>query len=237
MGTDLIQNMGNTLPAAIREKMAEAVAADLARLGSTGGKDAIRITQDKKFVFPDETSSDGPLDLIIVDFVYRNEYYPGAYNRKEAVAPTCFAVSPAQIALIPTTNSPKVQSPDGGPCNTCQWDKYGSSAQGEGKACKNTVFMAVMPPDATEDSQMFVIKTSPTGIRHINQHVAKIGRAVNLPVWGIITKLYFDPAVSYPSLRFDIVGPNPIMELTMQRSEEARHRLLQEPDFTSALAA
>lgn len=226
-----LTTLGNTLPADVRQQMADAVAADLARLGNIGGKDSIRITQDKKFQFPDDTTSDGPLELIIVDFVYRNEYYPGAYNRKEQVAPTCFAVNPDQIALAPTVNSPKAQADK---CSACQWDKYGSSPQGDGKACKNTVFMAVLQPDATSDSPLFVIKTSPTGIRHINQHVAKIGRQVQLPVWAVTTKLYFDPNVSYPSLRFDLLGENPILAETQNRRDEARHRLMQEPDFSSA---
>jgi len=234
MSNDLIQAMGNSLPADVREQMAASVAADLARLGSTGGKDAIRITQDKKFQFPDDTTSDGPLDLIIVDFVYRNEYYPGAYNRKEVVAPTCFAVNDTQTLLAPSPNSPKPQHDK---CNGCQWDKYGSSPQGDGKACKNTVYMAVLQPDATEESTMFVVKTSPTGIRYINNHVAKIGRTVNLPVWAVLTKMYFDPNVSYPSLRFDMIGPNPILEETQKRRDEARHRLLLEPDFSSAVVA
>jgi hypothetical protein len=237
MSNDLIQSMGNSLPQSVRDQMAASVAADLARLGSTGGKDSIRITQDKKFMFPDETSLDGPLDLIIVDFVYRNEYYPGVYNRKEIVAPTCFAVSPEQVALAPTRNSPKMQVPEGDTCSKCQWDKYGSSPQGEGKACKNTVYMAVLQPDATDETQMFVVKTSPTGIRYVNQHVAKVGRQVNLPVYAIISKMYFDPNVTYPSLRFDIIGPNPILDLTLARRDEARARLLQEPDFSSAVVA
>jgi hypothetical protein len=237
MSNDLIQAAGNALPVDIREQMNAAVAADLARLGNIGGKDSIRITQDKKFMFPDETTSDGPLDLIIVDFVYRNEYYPGAYNRKEVVAPTCFAVSTEQIALTPTRNSPKMQVAEGEPCTKCQWDRYGSSPQGEGKACKNTVFMAVLQADATEDSPLFVVKTSPTGIRYVNQHVAAIGRKVNLPVWGVLSRLYFDPNVAYPSLRFEILAANPILEETMRRRDEARHRLLSEPDFSSAVVA
>lgn len=234
MGTDLVSGMGNSLPAEIRDQMAAAVAADLARLGNTGGKDSIRITQDKKFQFPDDTTHEGPLDLIIVDFVYRNEYYQTAYNRKELVAPTCFAVNPDQIALTPTKNSPKMQVAEGALCSSCQWDKYGSSPLGEGKACKNTVFMAVMQADATLDSPLFVVKTSPTGIRYVNQHVAKIGRQVNLPVWAVVSKMFFDPNTSYPSLRFDIVGPNPILQVTQARREEARARLMQEPDFSKA---
>lgn len=235
MNTDLT-TLGNTLPAELREQFASSVAADLARLGGTGGNDTIQITQDKKFQFPDGTTHDGPIELIIGDFVYRNEYYPGLFNRKEPRAPTCFAVSPEQSALTPTKNSPKMQVEEGKPCSTCQWDRFGTSPQGEGKACKNTVFMAVLQADATEDTNWFVMKTSPTGIKYLNQHVAKIGRQFQLPIWTVVSSVFFDPNMAYPSLRFGIIAVNPILELTRQRLAEARARLLQEPDFSTALA-
>jgi len=229
-GTNVVTKFVDSLPAELRDEMAAQVAVDLARLGSTSGKDAIRVSQDKQFIFPDDTMAPGPIDLIVVDFVYRNEYYLGAFNRKEIQAPACFAVSPEQNNLVPTDNSPKKQADR---CDKCQWDKYGSSAQGDGKACKETVYLAVLTPDATEDSPLYVLKTSPTAIRPFNQHVAKVGRMISLPIHAVVTRVFFDPGVTYASLRFDIAGPNPIFDLTAKRKEEARARLLQEPDFSS----
>jgi hypothetical protein len=229
-GKEMVQTFANSLPAEIREQMQANISTDLARLGNSGGKDAIRVTQDKQFQFPDDTKVDAPLSLIIVDFVYRNEYYLGAFNRKELAAPACFAVAAEQINLVPTDNSPKKQAEK---CNVCQWDKYGSSPNGDGKACKNTVYMAVLPPDATEDSTLYVLKSSPTAITPFNNYVIKVARATQLAVWGVTTKVNFDPNLTYASLRFDIAGPNPIAEIAAARRQEARHRLLQEPDFSS----
>jgi hypothetical protein len=231
--SELVTTFENSLPVELRAQMAEQVAADLARLGNTGGKDSIRVLQDKTFQMPDDTIVAGPLEMVIVDFVYRNEYYTEAFNRKDIKAPACFAVNPEQKLLIPTPNSPKMQVPAGESCNKCQWDKFGSSATGDGKACKNTIYMAVLPTDATEDSPLYVIKTSPTAINPFNNHVAKVGRTVSLPLWAVTSKVFFDPGVTYASLRFDIAGPNPIAEMTMRRKDEARHRLLQEPDFSA----
>lgn len=228
---EIATTFANALPVELRDKMAAQVAEDLARLGNTGGKDTIRVVQDKTFQMPDDTSVNGPLNVVIVDFVYRNEYYPGAFNRKEITAPVCFAVSPNQTDLVPTKNAPQVQAER---CSACAWDKYGSSPNGDGKACKNTVYMAVMPPDATDESPLYVIKTSPTAIRAFNNYVAKLGRTVQLPLWAVTTKVSFDPNVTYASLRFDVAGPNPIAELVEKRKLEARHRLMQEPDFSVA---
>ena len=233
-GKDIVQTFANSLPAELRDQMAANISADLARLGNSGGKDTIRIANDKKFQLPDDTIIEPPMDLIIVDFVYRNEYYLGAFNRKELAAPACFAVSPEQVNLAPTNNSPKKQAEK---CSICPWDKYGSSPGGDGKACKNTVYMAVLPPDATEDSVLYVLKSSPTAITPFNNHVIKVARATQLAVWGVTTKVSFDPTLPYASLRFDIAGPNPIAEMVATRRDEARHRLLQEPDFSAFDAA
>jgi hypothetical protein len=197
--SELVTAFEKSLPAELRSKMAEQVAADLARLGNTGGKDTIRVLQDKTFQMPDDTIAPGPLELVIVDFVYRNEYYTEAFNRKDIKAPACFAVHPEQKMLVPTTNSPKMQVAPGESCNKCQWDKFGSSPNGDGKACKNTIYMTVLPTDATEDSPLCVIKTSPTAINPFNNHVAKVGRTVQLPLWAVTTKVFFDPNVTYAS--------------------------------------
>lgn len=223
---------GNTLPAEMREKMALDIAADLARLGGSGGKDTIRITQDKKFMFPDETTTQGPLELVVVDFVYRNEYYPTAFKAKEIVPPTCFAVNDHHALLAPTPNSPKRQVPEGKTCKDCQWDVFGSNASGSGKACKNSVYMAVLPGDATMNSPLMVIKTSPTAITPFNAYITKVTTLAKVSVNAVLTKIFFDPELSYASLRFDLVALNPIYDLTKARQEEARARLLREPDFT-----
>lgn len=228
MSTDLMK-MGNQLPADLKELMAQDVAKDLSRLGGLGGKDSIRITQNKKFVFPDETTSDGPLDLVIVDYVYRNEYYPQPFRPNEIVPPTCFAVNEAQKALTPSPNSPAVQHPT---CDGCKWDVFGSHPSGRGKACKNTIYMAVLPPDATEETPLWVIKTSPTAIQSFNAYVTKVGNLAKVSLYGIVTRVFFDAGSTYATLRFDPVGPNPILELTMSRRAEARQRLLREPDFS-----
>lgn len=235
MSNDLMTTFANTLPEAVRAQLADDIAKDISRLGNIGGKDAITVGQDKTFMFPDGTKAAGPLDLVVVDFVYRNEYYANAYDRDNPEPPVCFAVNDTYGALTPTDNSPLKQADK---CSECKYNEFGSAlnAKGKpmaGKACKNTVYMAVLPPDATSDSPLLVLKTSPTAITPFNQHVAKVGRTVNLPLWAITTKVFFDDNVTYASLRFDISGPNPIAEETYKRRAEARQRLLQEPDFTA----
>lgn len=227
MSTDLA-TLANNLPADIRAQLAAQVAGDIERLGSAGGKDSIRVTQDKKFELPNGDLVD-EIEVAIVDFVYRNEYYVGAFNRKEIKPPACFAINAVASDMTPSENSPMSQAED---CATCQQNQYGSSPSGDGKACKNTVYLAVLPLDATPDTQISVIKTSPTAIRHFNAYVSKIARTAKVPVNAVATKIYFDEGSTYASLRFDVVGANPVFAETLNRRDEARHRLMQEPDVT-----
>lgn len=229
MSTDLA-TIQNQLPADIRAMLAQQVASDIERLGAVGGKDTIRVTQDKKFELPNGDVVD-ELEAVIVDFVYRNEYYIGAFNRKATQPPACFAINPVAADLKAEDLSPLKQSDEG--CATCQQNQYGSSPAGDGKACKNTVFLAVMPPDATADSPIWVLKTSPTAIKHFNSYVAKVARTAQVPVNAVTTKIFFDPSSTYASVRFDALGVNPVFAVTQARQTEARHRLMQLPDVSN----
>lgn len=229
MSTDLVA-IQNLLPADVRAMLAQEVSSDIERLGAIGGKDSIRVTQDKKFEMPNGDLLD-ELECVIVDFVYRNEYYLGNFNRKAIQPPACFAISATSADLTPSANSPLKQAEGG--CATCQQNQYGSSPNGDGKACKNTVFLAVLPPDATADTPVLVLKTSPTAIKFFNSYVSKIARSAQVPVRAVVTKLYFDPANTYASVRFEAAGVNQNFKIAQERLDEARHRLMQEPDVSS----
>lgn len=225
---DLV-SIQNQLPAEVRELLAKQIQADVSRLGAIGGGDVIHVTQDKKFQMPDGTTTES-FDAVIVDFVYRNEYYGRAFNPKQITPPACFAINPEAALLSPSPNSPMVQSPNG--CSTCQQNQFGSSPTGDGKACKNTVYMAVLPVDATADTPIMVLKSAPTAIRHFNNYVSKLAQTARVPVNAAVTKLKFDEASSYSSLRFETAGANMNYPLAVARQSEARHRLMQEPDVS-----
>lgn len=229
MTTDLAL-LQNTLPADARAMLAANIAKDIDRLGAIGGKDVITVTQDKQFTLPDGTLLP-ELNAVIVDFVYRNEYYLGAFNRKAIQPPACFAISDAAASLTPSPNSPMQQCATS--CATCQQNQFGSSPTGDGKACKNTVYLALVQPDAGPDAPILLLKTSPTAVKPFNGFVSKVARVAGLPINAIVTKLGFDPASKYASIRCEVVGANEDYTQTVTRVEEARKRLLQEPDISS----
>lgn len=232
MSKDLAQ-MANKLPAEVRKKLEEDIAKDIARIGSTGGKDIVRVLQNKKFEMPDGSAQD-EFECHIVAFSYRNEYYTSAYNPKEITPPVCFALSDAESTLTPSENSPQKQSD--GSCATCQHNQFNSSPTGAGKACKNNVMVAVLPtdPKTIEDHEIMILKLSPTAIRPFNKYVKEI-LGQNVPLNLAKTRIFFDPSVAYASIRLECVGFNAEhYDILEERKPQATARLAEEPETKAA---
>ncbi len=225
--TDLA-TIANNLPADVAAMIASDLQAEIARLGSTGEKSTIRVAQNKKFILPDETEYDS-LEVVIVDFVYRNEFYPGAYNPKDIQPPVCAAINADAKSLVPFENAPKRQHTS---CAGCQQDAWGSSATGDGKACKNSVVLAVTTAGEDPNGMLYTIKSSPTAITAFNQYVAKVARELRLPLYAVQTKIFFDPKSTYATIRFECIGPNTQVAETTAIRGEARNKLTKPVYFT-----
>lgn len=205
-------------------------AADLQSRLSTPSGDLIRVNQNKTFTFPDGTESSEPFDAVIVDFIYANTYYATSYNAKELTPPECFAIGEKQKLLVPSDNSPHKQAPS---CEVCPQNQWGSG-NGNGKACRNNVLLALLPPDATSENPLWLLKVSPTAIKHFESYVTKVMRQFNSPPIKVVSKIGFDPQQHYPVVRFGAPRPNENVGAFFERIQEARQRLMTEPDLSSA---
>ena len=203
--------------------------ANASRVEPGGGK-SIRIGQDKSFTLPDGTKTREALQLVVVDFVSRNEYYEGAYNKDEIVPPNCFAIHPEPKQLAPSANSPDKQCDD---CASCPMNQFGSAPTGAGKACKNTRVLAVMPPDADDDTEIWTLKVSPTAIKAFDGFVVGVNRAFQLPPVGVVVTVGFSDAKDFPSLEFTDPQLNENVAVHFGRQDEAREMLMREPDVSS----
>lgn len=211
----------------IQERLRAEVAGIQERVGAPGG-DVISVTQDKMFKLPDGAKHPGPMDVVIVDFVSSNSFYEHNFDPNNISPPACFAISPNPSQLTPSNNSPVRQSDS---CATCPMNQFGSD--GKGKACKNTRLLALLPVDADNDTPIMVLKVSPTGIKAFDSYVTSVARSFQLPPLGVVTEVCFDDGVTYASLRFKNPRPNENIELAFARRDEARARLMTEPDVSS----
>lgn len=229
--TNELAVLANSLPANLRQRAADTIASDIARVGATGGKDTVRVTQDKKFELPDGTKV-SELEAHIVDFVYSNTYYSKPFNRNQIVPPDCAAVSPSETTLEPFDAAPSVQAKS---CAVCQQNQFGSALQGQGKACKNKVVLALLPtdPESMGDHDIWVVSLSATAIRPFNKYV-KLLASQGIPVPWAKTRLSFDPEQTWATVRCDPVGAvdEGGVDILDQRKSEANERLMQAPDFT-----
>lgn len=181
--------------------------------------------KDKVFTFPGGEVVQGPLDLVIVDFIASNKFYEGKYNEKDPQPPVCWAFNKVVSELRPSENATEIQSEDD--CASCPLSQWGSD--GDGKACKEGRVLAVLPVDATDEDQIMTLNVSPTAIKGFDAYVASVAKLFNTPPIGVITTIDFHPEKSYPFLLFGNPQPNERVVEFMHRRPEALELISIEP--------
>lgn len=199
----------------------------ITRLGNFGGGDVIR-TRNKAFVLPDGTEIPNEMDAVILDYVFVNEMYEGRFDPKNIAPPICAAKGQNADNMLPYDQAPKKQADA---CNSCPNNQWGSD--GKGKACKNGVWLAVIEANATDASQVYVLKLAPTALAGFKKYAAQTMTALNSPLFGVVTHFEFDKSVDYAKIMLSnpTMARNPNIEQAVKRRGEANMRLLQPTNF------
>lgn len=209
------------------QEVLRAQAAAMSEKTAPASGNAIRVTQDKQFILPDGTKTPGPLELVIIDFTSKNAFYQGVFDPKNITPPACFAIGTNPLKLAPSPNAPLSQAVD---CQSCPNNQFGSD--GPGKACKNSRVLAVLPPDADEDTPLWILATSPTANKAFDGFVTSVARVFQAPPVGVVATVGFNPNETYAQLVFSNPQPNPNVGVHLARQEEAREMLAREPDVS-----
>lgn len=198
------------------------------------GGNVIRIGQDKTITVPGQGEMN-EVDLVIVDFLSTQNFYPDGFDPKNLVPPDCFAIGSNPQKLVPSPNSPNIQVDlkKGQGCNECKQFQWGSDPKGDGKACKSGRKLAVLPAqdDTPDSTPLMQLNVSPTGLKGFDGLVAGFNRIGTIPV-AMAVHVDCNPAMKYPSLRFSNPQPNPHLEEHIDRLDEAKTLLSSEPDVT-----
>ena len=118
-----VKAKANTAVVSIKEQIAAQVAAMGDRIAPpTGSK--IKLSPGS-MTLPDGTRTTDPLDVVIVDFVAKNSFYPGAFDKDNIVPPVCFAIGTNPAKLTPSPNSPEPQASS---CAECPMNAFGSAS-------------------------------------------------------------------------------------------------------------
>ena len=210
----------------------EALAKLRARLMAPTG-DKIKIS-NKQFKLPGGDVLDF-LDVVIVDFVYYNVYYEGAFDSNNIMPPNCFAIAEEPKTIAPSNNSPDKQCES---CAGCWANEFGSS--GKGKACQNRVLMAVLPTDANEETPFAILDISPTAVKGFSSYLQSVVRGFQKMPYEVVTHIECNPATKHDVAIFS--EPQEIEDIGFlgmveSRLGEAKERLTTEPDVSAFKAA
>lgn len=186
-------------------------------------------TKGKIFTLPDGRPTPH-LECIVVDFIRINTLMP-PFNPNIRPTPKCWAYGRNDTQLTPSEHSPQRQAEN---CATCPQNKYGSATNGgRGKACTNTYRLAIIPPDATPESDILMLKISPTGLTRWSNYVRLIENGFGAGGFcRVITKLSFDPNKDFPSITFTPVGPVQNPETILKIRKRASEEIMTEPNIT-----
>lgn len=245
VNAELVVRARVDLPA-LREQYGSTANEILARLGAPSSN-RLKVTQSKTFVLPDGTETGGPLPFVLVDFVYANAWYASNFNPNDISPPECVAIGVDGTSLAPFADSPDKQSET---CSGCAKNQFGSN--GRGKACSNTILVALMSPTAAPGEELIKTRISATGLRPFEAYIRQLAKTFQRPHFSVLTWVGFDPSSSYSTLRFGnpmpldgggelkvegklIDGPLLLSE-AVSRQAEARQMLLAKPDFTPRAA-
>ena len=188
-------------------------------------------TKGKTFTLPDGSANDGPLICVVLDWCTANTYFEGIYNPKDIKPPACFAIGREVATIKASKSAPKAQ---GTLCKECPKNEWGSDPQGgKGKACKNTRRLLVVPANASEKTQPWILSVSPTGLKYFDKYVNTLNDVGTHPV-EVITKIAFEPGEAYPSLRFEVDTKHDKLDIMWLLKERGQEILMQEPQVEKA---
>lgn len=171
---------------------------------------------DRK-VLPNPKDPDSPATAIDVVILKANKgtskvFYAKGYVEGTSEKPDCFSNDG-------TKPDSSIESPQSKNCAVCKWNQWGSKISesgSKGKACQDSVRMAIATANQINDP--YLLRVPPASIRALGEYgqmLAKRGVAYNL----VVTKIGFDMEAPNPKLTFKPVGM--IDEQTFNQVQEA----------------
>lgn len=181
------------------------------------------------------------LDVVVVGAMRENAYYPDAYDAANPSGPSCFALNLTGDSeeMGPPADLPTKENDR---CATCKKNAFGSSDTGRGKACRNSVRLALLPADLKNLSPDYfakidgaLLRLPPTSLTKFDAYV-KILTSRGVPLFLTLARLLIE---SDPRHQFHVIlQPNgglpgvPMKNALRARADEAIDQLRRLPELT-----
>jgi hypothetical protein len=231
-----------TLPGSWEEELQQYVTRDRAAATGVGGWPFL---STRGGVFSHGESVLGhELSVVVLGAIRENTYYAEGYDPDNPQPPSCFAVD---LGGDEGSMAPPVElaSRVSDACAACEMNAFGSSDTGRGKACKNTVRLAMLHFDPTRVGDLekvdgAMLRIPPTSLGKFSGYAATVNDAMKRPFFTVVTKVEIE---ADPKVQFRVVL-SPIGAVTQElyptlrkRADEARGYLERLPDLATAGAA
>lgn len=209
--TNIVAFESGKLPAYLTKIDVSELNQDLTSHASTGfpimsikGKVFTLSRGDEKTVLPNPKDPDSPATAIDVVIVKVNKgtskvFYLNGYKEGEQAKPDCFSNNGDR----PDAGS---RNPQAKSCQACPHNQWGSKIGengGKGKACQDSVRIAIAPPDQVNDPML--LRVPPASIKALGELGTACAKR-GVPYNAAVTKISFDLASATPKLLFKPVG-------------------------------
>jgi len=129
------------------------------------------------------------LNVIILDHILENHYYPGRFDPKKPNTPSCYAFARKLEDLVPHE---KCSAPQSETCKGCPMNDWGTADTGKGKACANSRRLAVIPESGLEDieaAEVAYVQVPVTSVKGWAGYVDQLNKTLHRPPFAVLTEL------------------------------------------------
>ena len=209
---------------------------------ASGNKIKLEPTGD--YVLPSGENLGNEIQVVVLDFVSKNQWYQNPFNPNNIVPPDCYAIGKVLSQMQPESDSPNMQGGADGDCATCPLNQFGSGNNGQSKACKNSRLAAALVIDPNDpeastapDAPIYTIEFAPTSIKAFDGMVTGTARTLNGPPIKAIWTLSARNAGTYALQTFSDPLPNDMLGSHIHRRAETVDMLNRKPDFSQKPAS
>ena len=151
-----------------------------------------------------------PMQVVVLGAVRINQYYEGEYDAENPAGPVCFAID--TDGDEGTMRPPEtLDNPIHDTCEGCPMNAVGSGGRGgKGKACRNSMRLALLPYEDTEDFSKVAgarLSIPPMSLKQFAPFAKKVVEGLGRPLFSVVTELSVTPdEKSQFLLGFDLVA-------------------------------
>jgi hypothetical protein len=143
----------------------------------------VTISKKGTFQVANVDSGSDTIQVVILGFSFNKAYWSTGFSQGSTSLPECqaqgeFSTLYAENAQPPivdsffdlTPSAPEDKQPQAEVCGECPFNEYETAAQGKGKACKDSVTLAVLPAD-DPNGAIHTLRISASGIKHFRAYL------------------------------------------------------------------